>query len=338
VIATRAFGSYIQGEAGELWIDATSGIFNVSLGHGHSVVRKALQDAAWVNTHTSPSKANIELRERLAAAMPEYPIWHLVNTGSEAIEKAIQCASVIKGRQIIVGVLPYSFHGKSLTLATTRYAVDDQVSLVPWGRHFPIRVIEDIDRDPFDVLLWEPVQGWAGKRWDERLLRAACDQRGALLIADEMLTGFLRCGKWLLSETADIVVAGKGLAQGMPLAVIGLKEEVELPCEWSTTAGGNNVCASVGVAVLQHLESDLAWLESAIEEQAARLGALGFVATGALGFLKVSSAAHVKEILRRHRIITNWHDDILRLGPRFEFEHRAHMTLKSAMEEASPWL
>jgi len=305
------------------WLDLLSGILNVSLGHGSPVVRRALREidvTGLINTYDRPSENSFRLKDLMGVYDDRFD-WHLLNTGAEAIERAIQVASSLKYEPVKIAVLRNSFHGKSISMSYGRYRN------VPWGN--PISLME-IDPDEesslipdFDVLLYEPLAGWDGTFARETRLRTLCDEREAFLIADEMITGFLRCGHRFLNRTADMVISGKGLAQGAPLAVLGIKHELmplfHLDIGWNTTTGGNNLSSTIGLHVLRHLIEEEEELLSNIQRIENALSDMGFSADGALGFmqLKKGSSGALRESFERHHVIASWHEDCLRVGPSF---------------------
>lgn len=306
-----------------VWLDLLSGILNVSLGHGSPVVRRALKEidvTGLINTYDRPSQNSFRLKEMLGTYDNRFD-WHLLNTGAEAIERAIQVVSSLKCRPVKIAILQGSFHGKSISMSYGRYRE------VPWGN--PIGLVEvEPDKDSslipdFDVLIYEPIAGWDGTPVDETRLRMLCDEREAFLIADEMITGFLRCGRRFLNRTADMVVSGKGLAQGAPLSVLGIKQDLmplfHLNIGWNTTTGGNNLSATIGLHVLRHLIQSELELLGDIQRIENALSDMGFSANGALGFMRLeegSSGALRVRFENRH-VIASWHEDCLRVGPSF---------------------
>lgn len=334
-----ARGSYLYDEMGNEWLDMLSGILNVSLGHGSLPVRQALNDVeanGLLNSYDRPALAAEQLRAKLGEYMPGFT-WKLLNTGAEAIERAIQVAALHLGRRPIVAVLPGSFHGKSLSMAGIRYDVE-------WGN--PMGVIEldlhpDAPKQHFDVLVYEPVSGWDGT-WNSPVkMRKICDARGALLIADEMITGFGRCGDRFLSRNADMIVSGKGLAQGAPLSVLGVSKKLndKISIGWNTTGGGNNLCASIALNVLDYLmryEDELSNRLLRIENflRQYRFGRV----YGALAFRDLTlPAASVRSVFEREHVVASWHGNVLRLGPNFYTTDEQLETLRTVMIKAGEW-
>lgn len=311
----KAYSHHYQDSSGEWWTDMLSGILNVSLGHSHGVVQDALREVVrngLINSYDRECRNSYELKELLNAYDHRYQ-WKLLNTGAEAIERAIQIASVIFDRKIKIAVLPYNFHGKSLSMSCVRYNV-------PWGNPMDIIRLDLTDPEPFDVLIYEPVRGWDGVAHDEAQLRKLCDENNALLIADEMITGFLRCGRRFLNTSADMVISGKGLSQGVPLTVLGIGHHSmpeSLPIGWSTTCGGNNLSSTVGLRVLQFLIENENELQEQINRIETKLSTVCQRTKGALGFRDCNNASSLCERFDKNHIVASWHDNILRLGPDF---------------------
>ena len=200
-----------------------------------------------------------------------------------------------------------------------------------------IVTLRNWDHD-FDVLVYEPVRGWDGVIADEALLRDQCDQRGAILVADEMITGFLRWGPRFMNRAADIVVSGKGLAQGAPLAVIGVKPDLmphSMPIGWTTTGGGNNLVSTIGLHVLQHLIKNERPLQDAVHAIHTALQPVCHRGAGALWFHDCRDPASMRAVFERSRIVASWHGSVLRLGPRFGIESELlHQTINLIKESA----
>lgn len=325
-------GNCLTDSEGRRWLDMLSGILNVSLGHGSDVVLDALgevQEMGLVNTYDRPSENAERLKVALADYKPGYS-WQLLNTGAEAIERAIQVASTHLGRRAVVAVLPESFHGKSITMAGIRYDV-------PWGNPYDVITLSGMDDDRhFDVLIYEPFRGWDGLYNSEVALFHMCQLRGALLVADEMITGFLRCGERFQSRSADMIISGKGLAQGVPLAVLGVRSGIndKLSIGWNTTCGGNNLSATVGLRVLEHLVSHEQAIKERIHLIANNLDHL-YQMEGSLGFLSHDrDPAEVRAVFERRGVIVSWHGQHIRIAPSF-YSHSAEIDkLVEVTEEA----
>ena len=307
---------------GKEWLDLQSGILNTPFGHGSEMVAVALHEVATsglINTYDRGGQAQEDLLDLIYEYGPPEFTWKPFNTGAEAIEKAIQVAATYFDRPPRIAVLHNSFHGKNLSMAWAHYYPD-----LPWGNPLNLILITNIQHAPeFDVLIYEPIQGWDGTVNDEAPLRAMCDKRGALLIADEMITGFMRCGQRFMSEDPDMIVCGKGISAGVPLSMLGFRPILydhgdTIPVGWRTTGAGNNLAMTIGRASLEMLVD----MESTISENVGyierRLHLMGFNATGALGFKTLRNFDATKKLFENEGIVASWHcAPQMRVGPSF---------------------
>lgn len=337
----KAHGNTLVDSDRNSWLDLQSGILNTPFGHGSAVIRTALADVidlGLINTYDRANMAHEDLLVLMDSYKPGYT-WKPFNTGAEAIEKAIQVAATHFGRLPNIAVLRNSFHGKMLSMAWANFG--DKL-LNAWGN--PLKLIridpEDSENPDFDALIYEPVQGHDGTVNDEERLRVLCNQRGALLIADEMITGFMRCGKRFMSKTADIIVCGKGISAGVPLSMLGFKPKLleehndTIPVGWRTTGAGNNLAMTVGCASLGmiiHTEKSIKDIVDGIEK---RLTSLGFHATGAFGFKILKNQEATKSYFEDQRIIASWHNPpMVRVGPSFMTTMEDLDALEHALDE-----
>lgn len=332
---TKGAGNRLQDSNGNWWLDFRSGIMNVTLGHGHHVVMDALEEVVacgLVNSYYNYSTNLHMLEAELGRFSPNYR-WRVMSTGAETIDRAVQVAAVRLGRMPRIAAVRGGFHGKMMPYTVMRHPD------APWGNPFDIITFDVYDQNvpDFDVLLYEPLMNLTSQRVDEHWLRELCNERDALMVADEMITGFYRCGKRLLSEQADIVVSGKGLAQGVPIAVIGLRHglhTVDIPPAWSTTASGNNLCATVALRVVQHLLRHEEGVKQASQQNQERLESLGFTATGSLGFMAHPDPDGLQDALHRHRVLATIREDgLLRVGPCLGNSDKDFEQVKQALED-----
>lgn len=303
VIYTAAQGCWLSTEDGRRWFDATGGSGAVNLGHGHPIVNRAVHSQIDQLIHTGwniGSRTRREAGERLANFVPieDAAIMPCV-TGTEAIEAATKIARAVTGRKSVVG-FAHSYHGKTAgALALTWRSsfrtfvdLDSSHSLflkAPFDETSEAdsdRLVEEIS-DWFNVrekaqelpaaLIIEPIQVGEGilspgKRFLSRL-RKLCQERGVLLIFDEIYTGFGRCGAPFMASKLgvipDIMVIGKALANGFPIAaVVGRRHHMDvLPNgHHSATFAGHPVSWAAAEAVLGVMCDQQPW------EQANRSG------------------------------------------------------------------
>ena len=310
--------------------------------------------------------AYVEVCERLAELFPgpKPARVFLTNSGTEAVEAAIKLARWHTRRQYVIAFYG-SFHGRSygslsLTASKARYRVGFG-PLLPGVLHAPyadsFRPNRDADGWEFptvsyleDVLfariaapeevaaiVVEPIQGEGGyvvppPGWLASL-RELCDRYGILLVADEIQTGLGRTGRmWAVERDGvepDILVAGKGLASGMPLGAMIAREDVATwtPGTHGSTYGGNPVACAAALATLSLVEGGLAADAARIGEQllerlrslAERAPAIHDVRGAGLmvGLELADGAADAleQECFRRGLLVLSAGDSAIRLSP-----------------------
>lgn len=272
----RGEGVWLEDEAGDRWLDMTSGIGVTNTGHAHPRVVAAVRDQA---ERLLFAQANIvrtpqaeALAERLERVTPAgIDTFFFSNSGAEAIEAAVKLARHATGRSNLV-VFQGSFHGRThqamaMTTSKTAYRHRYQplpagafVAPFPYGRQLGM----DEDRavafalDQLDLLLAgqsapdetaalviEPVLGEGGYVAAPAAflegLRERCDRHGILLILDEVQSGFGRTGRMFAADRAgvlpDVLVMAKGLASGFPISAIGASSELMDRWEAGTHGG-----------------------------------------------------------------------------------------------------
>jgi acetylornithine/succinyldiaminopimelate/putrescine aminotransferase len=250
----KAYGHTYETLDGSRWTDLISGIQNVPLGHRHPAVVNAITSVAWagvINSYSFPTTSRQKLEALLPRNFPGFS-WEICSTGTESIERILQLIKLRRGLAWVGKILylPNAFHGKSFAVAKARY-----------GPHWGCDLFEELSlpyHPPdkgFDAIIYEPVQGLTGDLPDEEELRALCDKVGAFLIADEMITGFGRCGKWFMSDSADFIACGKGISSGLPITFVASREKIgDIPTGWTTTAAGNAMCCEVAAATLYEVK------------------------------------------------------------------------------------
>ena len=197
----------------------------------------------------------------------------LCNSGTEAIEGAIKFARLSTGRTGIVAAMR-GFHGRtygSLSATHKKQYRQPFMPLVPGFSHVPFgnvaKMRTAVSEDTAAVIL-EIVQGEGGVRPGTseyfQAVRQLCDETGALLIIDEIQTGFGRTGRWFASQhvgvTPDLMALGKAIAGGVPMGAIAIGSRVaKLPAGvHGSTFGGNPLACAAALATLHVIrEEDL---------------------------------------------------------------------------------
>jgi acetylornithine/N-succinyldiaminopimelate aminotransferase len=272
----RGEGAWVWDIQGKRYFDAISGVAVCSLGHAHPAVSRAICQQAGKLLHTS-NLYRIELQEKLAEKLCRLSGLEnafFCNSGAEANEAALKIARRYghsKGiEEPTVVVMERSFHGR--TLATLSATGNSKVHegfepLVNGFQRVPyddLAAIQRIDNENVSAILVEPIQGEGGVRIpsDDYLpgLRRICDQRGWLLMLDEVQTGIGRTGEWFGFQhhniRPDVMSLAKALGNGMPIGAClarGVAAQMLTPGKHASTFGGNPLACSAALAVLNTL-------------------------------------------------------------------------------------
>ena len=276
---THGNGAWLYDEAGHAYLDGVAGIAVCGLGHAHPAVARAVCEQAQRLVHTS-NLYRVPLQERLAerlCRLSGLDAAFFCNSGAEANEAAIKLARRYgSGRGIAeprIIVAENGFHGRTLgALAATGNPraqegfepLPEGFVRVPYGDADAVAGVTD---DTVCAVLIEPIQGEGGVHippsgYLERL-RALCDQRGWLLMLDEVQTGLGRTGTMFAFEhervRPDVLLLAKALGNGFPIGAClagGEAARALGPGSHGTTFGGNPLAASAALAVLDTLEQE----------------------------------------------------------------------------------
>jgi len=269
LVIVRGEGARVWDETGREYVDCVAGIGVANVGHCHPAVVAAIQaQAARLITCNELfyNDARALCLERLDRITPEgINRFFLCNSGTEAVEGAIKFARMATGRKHVVAAMR-GYHGKTLgSLSATweRKYKEPFAPLVPDFSHVPYNNIAEFEKaidDRTAAVILEPVQGEGGVRpaTSEFLqaIRRICDQKGALLIIDEIQTGFGRTGRLFACEhfgvLPDIITMAKGIAGGVPMGAIGIDRrvgEIEKQSHTSTFGGNPLACAAAVAAI-----------------------------------------------------------------------------------------
>lgn len=294
IIPVRGEGSHLWDQEGREYIDLAGGIAVVSLGHCHPRLVAALEEQAHRLWHLSNVMTN-EPALRLARALVEATFADRVffcNSGGEANEAAFKLArhyghSVAPGKDGIVACAN-SFHGRTLFTVTVggqdKYAHGFEP--LPTGiRHVPYNDVAALDAAVDDrtcAVVVEPIQGEGGvipaTREYLEAARRACDAHGALLVFDEIQSGFGRSGHLYAYQhygvVPDVLTSAKGLGGGFPVAAMLCTERAATSMTYGThgsTFGGNPLACAVAGAALEIVNDDA--LLAGVRARGARLRA-----------------------------------------------------------------
>ena len=271
----RGEGCRLWDEDGNEYLDFLAGIAVVGLGHAHPEIADAIAEQARTLVHVSnlygtvPGTDVAIALDRLLGGGGQI---FFTNSGAEAIECAIKLARKWGGPGKF-GIVSAngSFHGRTLGAlhATGQPAKWKGFEPLPEGfRHVPFNDLAALEAaiDPsVTAVLLEPIQGEGGvypatAEYFEGV-RRLCDERGLLMIVDEIQTGLGRTGEWFgfqhFGVEPDVVTTAKALGNGMPIGACWAKREVAAafePGDHGTTYGGQPLAASAARATLSILE------------------------------------------------------------------------------------
>ena len=314
IVWTRARGACVEDVDGNRFVDMTAGFGVASVGHAHPAVVGAMRAQSHDLLHAMgdafPDRRRIELLELLADKTGlDRSI--LGSSGSDAVEAALKTGRLASGRS---GVLAFrkGYHGLSYgALAATGYKRG--AFAAPFADQLGAHVVHADFGAPVEGLPWdgvgtvivEPIQGRGGvvvppDGWLAALVDAA-HQRGAVVVFDEIYTGFGRTGAWLRAHTEgalpDMVCLGKGMAGGYPIsACVGSAAVMDA---WGASKGealhtqtflGNPVGSAMALACIGVLEHVMPEVEAKGRRLRAALERAGFRVQGAGMLLGVDPA------------------------------------------------
>jgi 4-aminobutyrate aminotransferase / (S)-3-amino-2-methylpropionate transaminase / 5-aminovalerate transaminase len=298
IAVDHAEGSAITDVDGNTYLDFIGGIGVGSLGHAHPAIGRALKEQVdRVSIGSFTSEARVDLVERLAGHAPAGALHRvqLYSGGAEAVESALRLAKSHTGKREFVSFWG-GFHGKtmgalSLLGGSFKEGLGPTVPgahLIPYadcyrcplGTSYPScgiacaelgrKQVKAASTGDVAAVIVEPMQGTAGNVIppDEflRAIREIAVELGALLIADEMITGFGRTGRyWGIDHagvTPDIVTIGKAFGGGFPLSGLITTDAIARARPWSNPSGssssygGNPVAAAAGAAALAAIDEE----------------------------------------------------------------------------------
>jgi len=278
VMFERGSGTELWDSNGKRYLDFLCGIAVTSLGHANRVVAEAICHQANTLLHVSnfftnpvATEAAVKLNALLAEASGHQGQVFFCNSGAEANEAALKLARKFggRGRHVVVSAFG-SFHGRTLAAlaATGQPAKHEPFQPMPDGfRHAPFNDFAALEAmiDPsVAAVLLEPVQGEGGVVPADpqylRDVRALCDERGMLLIMDEVQTGFARTGEWFGFQHSgvipDVVTLAKAMGNGMPVGALWAKREVAAvfqPGDHGSTYSGTALATAAVIAVIDEM-------------------------------------------------------------------------------------
>ena len=286
VFIRAAAGAYLEAEDGRLYIDYIGGYGPHILGHRHPAIVAALEVALGRGTaFGAPTLAEVELAEMIAGAFPSVEMVRLVNSGTEATMSALRLARAATGRDKFVKFEGcYHGHADPFLIAAgsgaatlgvpsspgVPQAVVADTLLAPYNDLEAVERLFELHRDGIAAVIVEPIAG------NMNLvspvpgflegLRALCDRHGALLIFDEVMTGFRVAwggAQTVLGIDPDLTTLGKVIGGGLPLAAYcGRRDLMSMiapagPVYQAGPLSGNPLAVAAGRAALTELGRDV---------------------------------------------------------------------------------
>lgn len=276
----RAEGIYMYDSNNKSYIDLISGVSVSNVGHIHPKVVKAVKDQAEKYMHLMVygeyvQSPQVEFATKLSELIPDdLNSVYFVNSGSEAIEGALKLAKRYTGRSEIISC-NNAYHGSThgaLSVMGNEEFKNSFRPLLPNVKHIQFnseKDLSDITNNTACVLV-EPVQGEAGIRLPEndylKKLRTRCNEVGALLIFDEIQTGFGRIGSLFAMQEFDVIpdifTIAKGMGGGMPIGAFVSSNKIMSSLKTNpilghiTTFGGHPVSCAAAIASLNVLTEE----------------------------------------------------------------------------------
>jgi glutamate-1-semialdehyde 2,1-aminomutase len=312
VFVRAAAGAWLEGEDGRHYVDYIGGYGPHILGHGHPAIVAAVERALRLGTaFGAPTVAEVELGERIAAALPAVEMVRLVNSGTEATMSALRLARAATGRRKLIKFAGcYHGHADPFLVAAgsgaatigipsspgVPPAVTADTLVAPYNDLEAVEAHFAAAPDAIAAVFVEPVAGNMSLVPPEpgflAGLRALCDRHGALLVFDEVMTGFRVAwggAQVLFDVRPDLTTLGKVIGGGLPIGAYGGPAELMRqiapagPVYQAGTLSGNPLAVAAGLAALGELgrddpspydllERSGARLQAGIEEAARRRG------------------------------------------------------------------
>lgn len=267
-------GCYTYDAEGNEYLDLYGGHAVISVGHSHPHYLNAINEQAAKLVFYSNSVIN-SLQQRLAdklgklSGYDDYQLF-LINSGAESNENALKLASFYNGKKRIIA-FGKAFHGRT-SLAVEATDNPKIVAPINANSHVTFLPLNDLDAVKCELakgdvcaVIVEGIQGVGGIRIPEteflKGLREECDKYDAVLIFDEIQSGYGRSGKFFAHQYSevrpDIITVAKGIANGFPMGAVLISPKfVPAYGQLGTTFGGNHLACAAAIAVLEIFEQE----------------------------------------------------------------------------------
>ncbi|MEP6717492.1 MAG: aspartate aminotransferase family protein [bacterium] len=347
IVAERGEGVWIYASSGEKYLDLYGGHAVAGTGHCHPQVVAAIREQAdrllfYSNLVYSEARARAAAK-LISIAPPPLTKAFFCNSGTEANENAMRMARMKTGRENII-TFSGGFHGRTAdSISATFLGKYREIGRpnVPghlqaeFGDVDSVRALAD---ETVAAIMLEPIQSMAGVRTAApqfyRDLRGLCDERGIVLIYDEVQTGIGRTGEWFFAGSEagggvvpDIITLAKALGSGIPVGACLVSEQVAAQIkenDLGTTFGGGMIAMAAVNATLEAIENEqmlanVRTVEAHLRRRLAEVEQVGNVRGKGflLGIEFAGKAKPVHEALLERKIITGTSSDanVLRLLP-----------------------
>lgn len=326
----RAEGCYLWDKEGTQYLDLYGGHAVISIGHSHPHFIKRISDQLqkmgfYSNSVQNPLQVELAAKLGKLSGLENFRLF-LINSGAEAMENALKVAAFHNKRSKIVA-LKGAFHGRTSAAVAITDNPKIQSTLNPASHvvHIPMDDLEALEQEMRSgevcAVVAEGVQGVAGAYvpsdnfWREA--RRLCDLHGAVLIADEIQSGYGRSGHFFAYQSSgiepDLVTIAKGMGNGFPVGGVLVHPKFDA---WygmlGTTFGGNHLAMAACLAVLEVIA------EEGLQEKALKLGAYFRERLTGLSFIKEIRGKGLmigmeldrpakdvrRELLMEHRVFT----------------------------------
>ena len=297
----KADGAYLYDVDGKAYIDYVGSWGPMVLGHNHPAIRNAVIEAAERGlSFGAPTEMEVKMAQLVTELVPTMDMVRMVNSGTEATMSALRLARGVTGRTKVLKFIG-CYHGHAdpflasagsgvatLSIPGTPGVPESTVRDTLLAPYNDVRAVEDIFHlygKDIAAIIVEPIAGNMGLVLPEegflKALRALCDTHGALLIMDEVITGFRAeygGAQTRFGITPDLTTLGKIIGGGLPVGAFGGKREYMSRVApagdvyQAGTLSGNPLAMAAGIATLSVLKaSDYAALEARVEAFAAEL-------------------------------------------------------------------
>ncbi|MBI4524555.1 MAG: acetylornithine/succinylornithine family transaminase [Deltaproteobacteria bacterium] len=284
IVLVRGKNAKVWDDKGREYVDCVAGHGVASLGHCNERIVQAIEKQArslisCAGTFHNDTRA-LFLERLLSIAPARLKRAFLCNSGTEAIEAAIKFTRFTTGKKEFITAMR-GFHGRTMGALSATFNPEYRKEfepIVPGFHYVPFNQFEKLAEKVTDQsagIILEPVQGEGGVHVGDpdyfAKVRQLCDERGLLLILDEVQTGFCRTGKMFACQRfavePDILCVAKAIAGGVPMGAVLCSDQVQPPTgKHGSTFGGNPLSCAAGIAAIEYM------LENRLDEQAREKG------------------------------------------------------------------